>query len=122
MLRKLFLALAGAGVILGAAAGAAQAWDCQDGHYPVGNPGHPEEISCLAAPSDTGHYCGYYVGGGAPCRGDARCPWEGTWGWDYCGLILPKHVMLGWYHGRRYQGGLGSYLTTGTKCRSNSSP
>src|SRR5207244_2860803 len=119
MLRRSFVALAGAGVILGAVAGAARAGDCEDGYRRAG---YPQDISCLAAPSDTGHYVGYYVGGGAPCRGDARCPWEGTWGWDSCGLIVPKRVMLGWYHGRRYQGGIGSYETAGTKCRSNSTP
>ncbi len=119
MLRKSLLALAGAGLVWGAAAAAARADGCEDGCHRAGC---PQCISCIAAPSDTGHYVGYYVGGGAPCRGDYRCPWEGTWGWDYCGLIVPKHVALGWLHGRRSQGGLGSYETTGTKCRSNSSP
>lgn len=119
MLRRSLVTLAGVGVMLGLAAGAARADGCEGGCRYVG---HPEEISCLAAPTDTGHYCGYWVGGGAPCLGDARCPWEGTWGWDYCGLIVPKRVALGWFHGRRYQGGLGSYSTVGTKCRSNSTP
>ena len=119
MRRRSLVALAGAGVVLGALAGLARAGSCEDGCRHVG---HPEEISCLAVPSDTGHYFGYYVGGGAPCLGEPRCVWEGTWGWDYSGLLVPKRVALGWFHGRRYQGGIGSYSQVGTKCRSNSSP
>ena len=31
--------------------------------------GHPFEVAPWAAPSDTGHYTGYEVGGGNPCPG-----------------------------------------------------
>ncbi len=73
--------------------------------------GHPERVSCLAAPSDTGSYVGYYVGGGAPCCGDRRHPGDGTWGWDYQGCLFLRRVALDWWHGRCSQGGLGHYRT-----------
>lgn len=92
---------------------------CEDGYRRAGN---PEAIACWAAPSDTGHYEGYYVGGGLPCLGQSRHVWEGTWGWDYCGLLFPKRIMLKWSHGRCYQGGLGAYRTAGPRCTSTSSP
>jgi hypothetical protein len=75
--------------------------------------GHPLCISPHAAPSVTGNYSGYYVGGGSAHGGDARCPEEGTWGWDYVGGHLPRHVVLGWVHGRRDQGGTGAYKVDG---------
>jgi hypothetical protein len=106
-------------LLLGGARASAWPWDGMDGDRRTG---YPREISCLAAPSDTGSYIGYYVGGGAPCRGDAPCAGEGTWGWDYSGCVFHRRVALGWWHGRRYQGGIGSYSTAGTKCRSNSTP
>lgn len=86
----------------------------------VGNPlhraGHPECISGLAIPSNTYHYGGYYVGGGLPLRGDGPCAaHEGTWGWDYCGILFPKRIALNWGHGLRYQGGTGAYKTDGPK-------
>jgi hypothetical protein len=84
--------------------------------------GHPERVACFAVPTDTGHYVGYYVGGGAPCLGEPRCRDEGTWGWDYSGLLLPKRVILQWYHGRRYQGGIGAYRTVAPNCASKSTP
>lgn len=52
---------------------------------------------------------GYYVGGGAKSqkRSEGRYLYEGTWGYDY---VLPgTKAPLGWYHGRRYQGGEGQY-------------
>ncbi len=77
--------------------------------------GWPQETSCLAVHSDTGHYVGYYVGGGNPCcrKGDLPHPDEGTWGWDYSGWRFHRRVMLNWWHGRRYQGGVGAYATDG---------
>ena len=57
-----------------------------DGHQRAGN---PQEVSPWARPSDTGRYVGYLVGGGAVCRGDGPTADEGTWGWDYTGLVLP---------------------------------
>ncbi len=73
--------------------------------------GSPNVISTHAAPSRTPAYTGYYVGGGSAYGGDARRREEGTWGWDYAGIHLPRNVALGWNHGRRYQGGTGSYTT-----------
>lgn len=70
-----------------------------------------------ALPSDTGHYIGYYVGGGCgkPCKAEPRHVAEGTWGWDYQGWLVPHRVMLDWWHGRRYQGGTGKYQSDGPK-------
>ncbi len=73
--------------------------------------GNPERVAWYAVPTDTGSYIGYYVGGGAPCRGEARLGNEGTWGWDYQGWLFPRRVALGWWHGRRSQGGIGRYRT-----------
>ncbi|MFO0842717.1 MAG: hypothetical protein U0797_10030 [Gemmataceae bacterium] len=81
--------------------------------------GCPSEVSPCAKPSDTGRYVGYPVGGGAPpcsCnKADAPAPDEGTWGWDYSGLCWPSKGALGWWHGRRYQGGGGTYCTDGPR-------
>jgi hypothetical protein len=82
--------------------------------------GYPLEVSKLARPSDTGRYYGYYVGGGCGrfglgccgrlCKGGrGPAPDEGTWGWDYGGLIVHPFIALGW--GAGYQGGYGSYNT-----------
>jgi hypothetical protein len=84
--------------------------------------GYPQQVSCLAVPTDTGHYVGYAVGGGVPCLGTPPCTDDGTWGWDYSGWLNPRHVMLRWTHGRRYQGGVGAYRTTGVNCESKSTP
>jgi hypothetical protein len=76
--------------------------------------GDSQSVAPYARPSDTGRYCGYFVGGGAAWRGEPRFPSEGTWGWDYCGFgILAKRIDLQWSHGRRYQGGTGAYKTDG---------
>lgn len=81
--------------------------------------GCPSEVSRCARPSDTGRYVGYQVGGGAApwcwSRADAPTPEEGTWGWDYSGLCGPSKVILGWWHGRRSQGGGGAYRTDGPR-------
>ncbi len=77
--------------------------------------GNPTSVAPWARPSDTGRYDAYRVGGGAPCRGEGPGPDEGTWGWDYRGLCLPSLTALGWYHGRREQGGTGAYATDGPK-------
>ncbi len=73
----------------------------------------PPAVRACAIPSDTGHYIGYYVGGGKACLGDYPEPCDGTWGWDYRGLLLPHRVFLLWSHGRSYQGGTGAYRTDG---------
>src|SRR5437867_1041836 len=73
--------------------------------------GGPSAISWFAHPSDTGDYVGYYIGGGCPWKGQPRCSGEGTWGWDYSGILFSRHVILAWSHCRRYQGGIGYYRT-----------
>jgi hypothetical protein len=123
MRRKQILAWLGTALGLFAAVAGAGAQECscepeQGCHRERYVPG----VACYAVPSDTGHYVGYYVGGGAPCFGDPPCPDEGTWGWDYHGCLLPKKVILGWWHGRRYQGGIGAYRTAGPNCSSTSTP
>ncbi|HEV3165654.1 MAG TPA: hypothetical protein VGZ22_16625 [Isosphaeraceae bacterium] len=75
--------------------------------------GNPQCLSHHAAPSTTPNYSGYYVGGGSAHGGGPRCVEEGTWGWDYVGGHLPRHVYLRWTHGRRDQGGTGSYKVDG---------
>lgn len=80
--------------------------------------GNPQCISPLAKPTESSHEIGYYIGGGARERSrhaEPRGPHEGVWGTDYGGLLVPKHVELGWWHGRRYQGGTGSYATDGLR-------
>ena len=69
--------------------------------------GNPHCYAPWARCQDDRRYIGYFTGGGAAFGGDRRCPHEGTWGWDY---RMPwAKVNLGWFHGRRYQGGEGQY-------------
>jgi hypothetical protein len=76
--------------------------------------GYPNEISHFARPAFAHGYCGYYVGGGCTCFGGPPGPQEGTYGWDYCcGPLFCHHVILGWCHGCRYKGGIGSYEVEG---------
>jgi hypothetical protein len=81
--------------------------------YQIG--GHNDCIARYAHPSITPAYGGYYVGGGATFHGDERFADEGTWGWDYFGRHLNRHIDLGWWHGAHYQGGIGAYKTDGPK-------
>jgi hypothetical protein len=76
--------------------------------------GWPECIRPRAVPSNNDRYCGYYVGGGAAIFGSGRYIDEGTWGWDYFGIIRRKRVALNWWHGKD-QGGTGQYQTDGPK-------
>lgn len=75
--------------------------------------GYYGDISPLAQPTDAPGYVGYYVGGGAVYRGEPRRSGEGTWGWDYQGILIPRVVRLRWWHGKHYQGGTGQYKTDG---------
>jgi hypothetical protein len=104
----LLLSLAGTGPVH------AQAPGCVDGQQRAG---YPQEVAPWARPSDTGRYVGYYVGGGCvnPRKAEPPYPDDGTWGWDYLGGCFRRHVILGWWHGRRYQGGTGAYQTDGPK-------
>lgn len=79
--------------------------------------GWPQCISPLAKPTESPHEIGYYVGGSArerSRRSDCRLPHEGTWGTDYAGLLIHKHVDLGWWHGRRANG-TGTYSPDGPR-------
>ena len=53
--------------------------------------GFAQSIRPHALPSRTRYYGGYYVGGGAPLFGEGRLPDEGTFGWDFLGVV-PKRV------------------------------
>ncbi len=105
----------GCAVLLAGLAGCAM---CGGGHHePISREeraGNPSELSYLAAPSDTGHYTGYLVGGGAARHADAPETLEGTWGWDYCGIFVPSRIILDWFHGK-YQGGYGAYKQDGPR-------
>src|SRR5262249_47094728 len=72
-------------------------------------PAHPP------ATSPTPGGIGYYVGGGVCLgHGQPRFRDDGTWGWDETGSGNFRHrVILGWSHGRKYQGGTGAYRTDG---------
>jgi hypothetical protein len=76
-------------------------------------PQYTRRVSPLAIPSNTRHYGGGYVGGGATVLGQPRHVDEGTWGWDYEGVLFSKRIWLNWFHGRRDQGGGGSYKSEG---------
>ena len=72
----------------------------------------PRQIARWAVPSWNRFYRGYYIGGGAVYGGDARdVRREGTWGWDFAPSY--SRVRLGWWHGRRHQGGGGEYRSNG---------
>jgi hypothetical protein len=76
----------------------------------------PQAVARYAIPSNTRFYAGGYVGGGTVLPGDVGHANEGTWGWDYGGL-LPTRIWLNWSHGRRYQGGSGAYKSDGPKLK-----
>lgn len=74
--------------------------------------GNSRQIARWAVPSWNRFYRGYYIGGGAVYGGDARdVRREGTWGWDFAPSY--SRVRLGWWHGRRHQGGGGEYRSNG---------
>lgn len=86
---------------------------------PGHRPASPAEPPRLALPSETRGNVGYYLGGGNPFphKAEPRGPEEGAWGWDYQGWLMPRRVINGWWHGRRYQGGTGAYKTDGPSLR-----
>jgi hypothetical protein len=92
-------------------------WHCEDCKpYQFERAGCPQTLRPHAQPSNTSHYCGWWVGGGGKLRGgEAPCSHEATWGWDYLGLLNRKIVFLNWNHGTREQGGTGAYKTDGPK-------
>jgi hypothetical protein len=72
-------------------------------------------IRSHAIPSNTPHYGYYRVGGGVPIFGDAPMLDEGTFGWDYYGILFNKRIALAWTHGRLYQGGTLGYKPDGPR-------
>jgi hypothetical protein len=102
--------------LLAFAAGCKLCRPCDDGASHE-RAGHPNEVAPWAHPSDTGRYVGYEVGGGAAHARHAEppSPDDGTWGWDYHGSCLPSRVVLGWWHGRKPQGGTGAYNSDGPR-------
>jgi hypothetical protein len=81
--------------------------------------GCPRARADRLEPSVTPGGIGCYVGGGVlfwhgQGGGECRRRDEGTWGWDETGGVhCRRRVILGWSHGRRYQGGTGAYRTDG---------
>ncbi len=72
-------------------------------------------VARYARPSTTPAYGGYFVGGGSAIDGEPRFTSEGTWGWDYFGHLFQRRIALDWWHGERYQGGIGAYKPNGPK-------
>jgi hypothetical protein len=77
--------------------------------------GYPRALANHIEPSVTPGGIGYYVGGGVALgHGHSRQRDDGTWGWDETGgQRFRRRVILGWSHGRKYQGGTGAYRTDG---------
>ena len=74
--------------------------------------GCPHQVANYARFGYGPKYVAYYVGGGAPARkGEPRCVDEGTFGIDYKPIVpgFRRTTSLGWWHGRRLQGGPGQY-------------
>jgi hypothetical protein len=78
----------------------------------IARAGCPHMIARHAQVGYRKNYVVYYVGGGAKSpHGDARHCDEGTFGVDYKPIVpgFRNTVALGWWHGRRWQGGTGQY-------------
>lgn len=75
--------------------------------------GCPLNLRPRALPSNTSPYGGYWIGGGQPIKGYCPAAEDGTFGWDYFGLLFTKRIDLNWSQGRRYQGGTDAYKTDG---------
>ena len=74
--------------------------------------GCPQQIARHAQVGYRKGYVVYYVGGGASApKGEPRTCDEGTFGVDYKPIVpgFRNTVALGWWHGRRWQGGTGQY-------------
>lgn len=74
--------------------------------------GCPHQVASYARVGYGPKYVAYYVGGGAPpSKGECRYTHEGTFGVDYQPIVpgFRRTTALGWWHGRRLQGGPGQY-------------
>ncbi|MCH8922164.1 MAG: hypothetical protein IIA67_03315 [Planctomycetes bacterium] len=109
----LSVALVGLSFFYGASGNEARAADPPKQGSGWHRAGHSDRVAWWARPSNNHRYDGYYVGGGAAYRGDARRTHEGTWGWDYSGGWFGRRIALDWWHGRRVQGGSGAYKSDG---------
>lgn len=79
--------------------------------------GCPQCLAKFTMGSNNWRYGGYYVGGGTPMKGAGRSLDDGTWGWDYAGLLFTKRIALNWTANGRSQGGTGAYKTDGPKLK-----
>jgi hypothetical protein len=70
----------------------------------------PTCVHRFAKPSNTSKYSGGIVGGGSALRGEGPYSDEGTWGWDYSGMLPIKRIWLDWSHQHPQAGG-GKYDT-----------
>jgi hypothetical protein len=70
-------------------------------------------LACWAQPSDTGHYVGYYVGGGCLWRGNPLAPDQGTWGWDYALCPFLPRIQLMWCRCDGARRDISAYRTVG---------
>src|SRR5438105_4485569 len=80
-------------------------WSLFPDKTPEQRAGYCGKVHCLAIPTNTQAYIGYYVGGGSPYKHETKCTGEvdGIWGWDYQGRYLPRRIVLGLTRDR-YQG------------------
>lgn len=93
---------------------------CEDGMQRAGLPWMPGVFATTG--KDPQHSVGY-VGGSTPFKGphsgalqgECRRESEGTFGYDYTGLVFKRNTWLLWTHGRREQGGFGRYETDGPR-------
>jgi hypothetical protein len=79
--------------------------------------GCPMLLRPRTQPSDTRSYGGYWIGGGQAIRGYCPNAEDGTFGWDYFGLLFTKRIDLHWSGGRKHQGGTGAYKSDGPKIK-----
>lgn len=85
---------------------------CAQAEDDLARAGCPQQIARHAQVGYRKGYVVYYVGGGAGApKGEPRTCEEGTFGVDYKPIVpgFRNTVALGWWHGRRWQGGTGQY-------------
>jgi hypothetical protein len=94
-----------------------------EGPVPCGPARPAPGVAWWARPSDTGHYVGYYVGGGCLWRGNAPAADQGTWGWDYATFSFLPRIKLLWCRCEDRRADVPAYRTVGRqKDHSPSSP
>jgi hypothetical protein len=83
-----------------------------DAQEPCDRSGYQGRVAWFAVPSNSKGYAGYSLGGSKAIRGSEPRSEEGTWGWDYRGII-PSRVMLRWNRGEYHEGSGGTYRVDG---------